>query len=129
MLRRIAGGGLGHVRLDDAFAPNRVLPPAAANGATVEIPSLSGGETEQVHLVTRLALARILSGGQRQLVVLDDALTATDAGRFARILTVLEEAAETLQIVALTCHPERYRGLAGATFIDLEQIVAAAGAR
>ena len=39
----------------------------------------------------------------------------------ARVTAILEEAAEIMQIVVLTCHPERYRGIAGATFIDLEQ--------
>ena len=37
--------------------------------------------------------------------------------------TSLEEEAQRLQIIILTCHPERYRGLAGANFIDLEAIV------
>jgi len=125
LLRRVAGGGLGSLRLDGSFAPQRVAPPVA-DALEVDVDALSGGETEQVHLVTRLALAKVISGGQRQLVVLDDALTATDAGRFARILNLLDEASETLQIVALTCHPERYRGLADATFIDLEKTIAAA---
>jgi uncharacterized protein YhaN len=82
--------------------------------------SLSGGEREQLHLAVRLALAEVLSGGERQLVVLDDVLTATDTARLARVLTILEEAAQRWQIVVLTCHPERYRGLTAATFFDLE---------
>lgn len=31
--------------------------------------------------------------------------------------------AKRLQILVLTCHPERYRGLEGANFIDLEPLV------
>ena len=36
---------------------------------------------------------------------------------------VLDEAAQRLQVLVLTCHPERYRGLAGANFVDLEAII------
>jgi uncharacterized protein YhaN len=54
--------------------------------------------------------------------VLDDILVATDAGRLARVQAVLEEFAQKLQILVLTCHPERYRGLGTAKFIDLEEI-------
>ena len=56
-------------------------------------------------------------------VALDDVLTATDAGRRARVMTVLEEAAQRLQVLILTCHPEHYRGLREARFFDLEAIV------
>ncbi len=41
----------------------------------------------------------------------------------ARVMRVIEEAAEKLQILILTCHPERYRGLEGARFFDLQEIV------
>ena len=40
----------------------------------------------------------------------------------ARITTILDEAAERFQIVLLTCHPERYRGLPNAHFFDLETL-------
>ena len=81
--------------------------------------NLSGGEQEQLYLVTRLALADVLAKEQRQLVVLDDVLNATDSGRLARLLTLLEETADRLQIIILTCHPERYRALDGAEFFEL----------
>jgi len=45
-------------------------------------------------------------------------LNATDTARLARVLTLLEECADRLQIVILTCHPERYRGLESAAFLD-----------
>jgi uncharacterized protein YhaN len=83
----------------------------------------SGGEREQIYLAARLALAEVLAKDERQLVVLDDVLTATDAGRLARVMAILEEAAQRLQILVLTCDPERYRGLEAANFIDLETIL------
>lgn len=117
-LQRIAGMRLGRMQLSDTFEPGHVVPDLA--GASVPLGYLSGGEREQIYLATRLALAELLARDERQLVVLDDVLTATDAGRLARILTILEETAQHLQVLVLTCHPERYRGLDHATFIDLE---------
>jgi hypothetical protein len=120
-LLRIAGGRLGRLQLGESFEPSRVLPEVL--GESVALDNVSGGEREQIYLATRLALAEVLAKGERQLVVLDDVLAATDAGRLARVMTVLEETAQRLQILILTCHPERYRGLVGAKFIDLEGVV------
>ena len=120
MLQRIAGIRLGAVQLADRFQPQAVTPRTAS--AEVAIQELSGGETEQVHLAVRLALAETLAEDSRRFLVLDDILTATDTGRLARALALLEEAAQRLQIFILTCHPERYRALAGAAFHDLEAI-------
>lgn len=117
-LQRIAGGRLGGVQLGEAFEPAQVLPEVA--GTSVPLDSVSGGEREQIYLATRLALAEVLAKDERQLVVLDDVLMATDAGRLARVMTILEEAAQRLQVLILTCHPERYRGLDLAQFVDFE---------
>jgi len=120
-LQRIAGERLGRLQLGESFEPAHVLPEVL--GESVALDNVSGGEREQIYLATRLALAEVLAKNERQLVVLDDVLAATDAGRLARVMTVLEEAAQRLQILILTCHPERYRGLVGAQFIDLEAII------
>ena len=120
-MQRITGERLGQLKLGDSLEPDVVVP--GVSGVPVALNSgLSGGEKEQIYLATRLALAELLAKDERQLVVLDDVLTATDAGRLARIMTILEEAAQRLQILILTCHPERYRGLDGALFLDLETI-------
>ncbi|MFH1484721.1 MAG: hypothetical protein ABIH46_01495, partial [Chloroflexota bacterium] len=116
-LRRIAGDRLGELKLGEGLEPYHVVP--GISGSSVSLENLSGGEEEQIHLATRLALADVLAKDERQMVVLDDVLAATDAGRLARVMTILEEAAQQLQIIILTCHPERYGGLEGAMFIDL----------
>ncbi len=121
MLQRIAGTRLGTVQLADSFHPQAVTPRMASSEVTLL--DLSGGETEQVHLAVRLALAEVLAGDDRRFLVLDDILTATDTGRLARVLSILEEAAQRLQLFILTCHPERYRGLAEAEFYDLEELL------
>ena len=121
VLARVAGPRLGIVRLTDQFVPTAIQPDARTEA--VELDNLSGGEQEQLFLVTRLALGKVLAKDERQLVVLDDVLNATDSGRLARVLTLLEEAADRLQIVILTCHPERYRALEAATFFDLRDSI------
>ncbi len=117
MLARVAGPRLGTVRLTDQFVPAGVQPESLTESVGLE--NLSGGEEEQLFLVTRLALGEVLARHERQLVALDDVLNATDTGRFARLLVLLEEASSRLQIVILTCHPERYRALEQAAFFDL----------
>ncbi len=120
-LQRIAGGRLGGIQLGETFEPAHVLPQLAE--IPVRLDDVSGGEREQIYLATRLALAEVLAKEERQLVVLDDVLTATDAGRLARVLTILEEAAQRLQVLIITCHPERYRGLDSTQFFDLEALL------
>lgn len=122
---RIAGRRLGRLKLGETFEPTEVHP--ESSDLAVSLASVSGGEEEQIHLATRLALADVLAQDERQFVVLDDVLTATDAGRLARVMTILEEAAQRLQILILTCHPERYRGLEEAQFLDLEAILRSSG--
>ena len=122
-LQRIAGNRLGRVQLGEAFEPTQVMP--GATDAPVSIENMSGGEREQLYLATRLALADVLAKGERQLVVLDDVLVATDAGRLARVIRILEEAGQRLQVLILTCYPERYLGLGGAHFFDLDGILSA----
>ena len=122
MLGRIAGPRLGSVRLTENFVLAGVRPELADE--PVDLSNLSGGEQEQIFLIIRLALGQVLAKVERQLVVLDDVLNATDTGRLARVLTLLEECADRLQIVILTCHPERYRGLEAAAFFDLKTLIA-----
>ena len=123
MFRRIAGLKPGRIQINESFAPVTVIPDG--HDAAVKLEYLSGGEREQLYLATRLALAEAIGEKERQLIVIDDVLTATDAGRLARIKTILEEAAERFQILVLTCHKERYLGLKDTNFIDLEEILRA----
>ena len=121
MLSRIAGPRLGTVQFTENFVPVGVRPEIVSE--PVDLTNLSGGEQEQLFLITRLALGQVLAKDERQLVVLDDVLNATDTGRLARVLTLLEESADHLQIVILTCHPERYRALENVRFFDLQEKV------
>lgn len=121
IFQRIAGGRLGSLKLGESFEAANVVP--EISGETVSLDSVSGGEREQIHFATRLALAEVLAREERQMVVLDDVMTFTDAARMARVMAVLEEESRHLQVIILTCHPERYAGLEGAKFVDLEAVV------
>ena len=78
-----------------------------------------------VRMAQDFSLRYPLIDGQGNFGSVDDdppaAMRYTEA-RLARIATILDEAAERFQIVLLTCHPERYRGLPNTEFFDLENI-------
>jgi len=84
--------------------------------------SHSSGMQEQTALAMRLIVARLaarrLPSGRLPLV-LDDPLTQSDTMRRTGLRDVLLEAAENLQIIFVTCHPEHSRALAGANEINL----------
>jgi len=117
----IADDRLGHVTLNSNFQPVGVLPPVIDN--EVEVAALSGGEKEQIYLATRLALAETLRKNERQVVILDDILTATDSIRIQKVMNVFEEASKLLQVIILTCHPERYENLKRAKNFDLQALL------
>jgi DNA repair exonuclease SbcCD ATPase subunit len=122
ILRRIVGTRMKSINLSDELAPWAVELTEAEDA--VDLEHLSGGEREQVYIAVRLALAELLTkdAGRRELVVLDDVLTFTDDERLKRVLTILDEMRPHAQFLILTCHPERYKPLKGANFIDLEKL-------
>ena len=122
LLEEVAGRPLGQVQLGGTLSATAVQPEKMSEA--VELDHLSGGEQEQLHLLVRLALAETLAQAERQLVVLDDALVVTDRTRLERLLALLEAEAERVQVLVLTCHPERYGAWSGkAAFFELERIV------
>jgi DNA repair exonuclease SbcCD ATPase subunit len=120
-LERIVGGQFREIQFDESMLPAGIAP--TSTDESISLDALSGGEREQLYFAVRLALADVAFQEERQLVVLDDVFIYTDSARLARIATILDEAADRFQIVLLTCHPERYRGLPNAKFFDLEAIV------
>lgn len=119
ILERVAGRKFDALQLGEKLQLQSIRPSIGGEG--VALSNLSGGEQEQVHLAVRLALAQVLAASERQLVVLDDILVATDSARLARVLRVLEEISQRVQIIVLTCHPERYYGVEAEHF-DLEKL-------
>tara|TARA_B100000809_G_scaffold63048_1_gene59755 strand:- start:493 stop:3207 length:2715 start_codon:yes stop_codon:yes gene_type:complete len=122
ILQRISGTRFDDIQFDESLLPSGISPRSVDEFVTLD--QISGGEREQVYFAVRMALADVAFPGERQLVVLDDVFTYTDTPRLARIATILDEAAEQFQIILLSCHPERYRGLPNAQFLDLGKIAA-----
>ena len=111
--RRIAGPSAAALAVDETWRPT---------AAHVPVDHLSGGEAEQVAFATRLALAKELAKDERHLAVFDDAFLSTDPARVQAVIELIEEAAGQLQILILTCHPERYDSLQTANRIDLAAV-------
>ena len=124
-LEEICGKPLAQIRFTQELTPEQVIPAqlAGETDSAVTLERLSGGEREQVFLCTRLALAAELARNERQMVVLDDVLTFTDPERLQRISSLIERLSDRLQIVILTCHPQRFAAMAGAKRIDLRLLL------
>ena len=91
-------------------------------GTDERFEQLSLGTREQLAIIVRLALARLLQEkeGESPCLVLDDALVYADEARLEVMKTILQQAARDLQILILTCRPRDYRGL-DARFLRLEE--------
>ncbi len=84
---------------------------------------LSGGTREQLSVIVRLALARVLARDQRPLpLILDDTLGWTDDRRLEHMARILRNASKELQIIVLTCHPSRFHGLGQIRTIPLDEL-------
>ena len=118
-LRNLFGEKYTSVRFDEGVKPISVEVPTWEVDAPIDI--LSFGTKEQMWYLFRLALGRLLSSDERQLVVLDDPLANTDPGRMRRALQILEDRANELQIIVITCDVDKYNWLSNASFISLER--------
>ena len=89
------------------------------HGVEENYAALSTGTREQLSVLTRLAIARILKErNQPSFVVLDDALVYSDASRFSKMKEIMQEVSEDVQILILTCRRADYEDLDKANFID-----------
>lgn len=93
------------------------------DGVTVPYASLSTGAKEQLSLIARLAGAVLVSrpgttdGGVP--VIIDDALGNSDPARLERLGAVLSLAGRHVQVIVLTCVPDRYANVGSATVVRL----------
>lgn len=102
----------GRVRLDQ---DNWRVKSVDRGGVSEDFDSLSGGAREQLALIVRIALARVLSRERAALpMILDDILGWTDDRRLKLMLQVIERAARDMQVIVLTCHPGRFSRVVGA---------------
>jgi hypothetical protein len=86
-------------------------------GVTIGWDQLSVGAREQLGVLTRVACAEIVAPDGGVPVVLDDALGWSDPQRLEAMGAVLARAGETTQVIVLTCFPDRYMHVGGATVV------------
>ena len=93
----------------------------AVGGVTVPFGSLSVGAKEQLCVLSRIAAARLVAprDGEGVPVVFDDALGNSDRERLKRLCAVLGECGRDLQVIVLTCEPERFAYVGNAVQIAL----------
>lgn len=92
-----------------------LAPHALERGPAVEdFARLSGGTQEQLALLVRLAFARLLADtGSSVPLILDDALTNADDDRIMRMFAALQHAAQSHQVLVLTCRERAFENLGG----------------
>lgn len=90
-------------------------------GITVPFEDLSGGAREQLGILLRLSAAQLVSKSEAMPLILDDTLGHTDAKRLETMGAILNNAAQTSQIVVMTCYPARYSYVGSAKAVRLRQ--------
>ena len=85
LISEMTNGDFTEIRLDDEFNPSVV----DSSGVERPVSWLSGGEESAVALALRLAIAFLITGGDPQLLWLDEVLTAQDADRRNTMLSMI----------------------------------------
>ena len=83
---------------------------------------VSVGTREQIALLLRLSIAEALGS----FVILDDHLTQSDPDRMAWMRELLGKAAQNIQVVVMTCHPDAYLTggeIGAANAVDLAECI------
>jgi AAA domain len=94
----------------DAFA----LETLQRGSAAEEITTLSEGTREQLAVLVRLGFGRLLAeAGNAAPLILDDALVYSDDTRIERMFAALKLAAQSHQVLVLTCRERTFASLGG----------------
>ncbi|WP_010119276.1 ATP-binding protein [Corynebacterium nuruki] len=112
--------------VDFEFDADLTVARRSFQGVSLDTAQLSGGAREQLSVLTRLAVADLVGGGDAVPVFIDDALGFSDRGRIGRMNLVLDALGRDHQIIVLTCDVARFEGIAGAEFVPMEQVRAGA---
>lgn len=122
LARTLYGAPAGIDFGDDLGVTARTL-----DGTTLDTGRLSGGAREQLAVLTRLAVADLVGGGDGVPVIIDDALGFSDRGRAGRMNVVLDKLGKNHQIIVLTCDVNRFDSVPGASFVPMEQVLQGKG--
>jgi uncharacterized protein YhaN len=107
----VTDGRYRRVRVDDKTLD--IFVHAPERGDWVAVNTLSQGTLDLVYLTARLGLVRLVTGGRRPPLVLDDPFVTFDDERATRALALLKRVAADFQIIYLTTS-DRYDGAADA---------------
>ena len=91
---------------------------SSRNCETVTFDALSGGAKEQLSILTRFAIAQLVSS-EPVPVVIDDALGSTDAHRLELMSTLFSQVGRENQVLVFTCMPQRYSRVPGRSERDI----------
>ena len=94
------------------------------DGETVSFDALSGGAKEQLSILTRFAIAQLVSD-EPVPVFIDDALGSTDSQRLQLMAALFSKAGKNTQVIVLTCMPQRYSWVPGRMELDMEKLTRA----
>lgn len=90
----------------------------------VSLADLSGGAKEQLGILTRFAVAELVSEAGDAPIFLDDALGYSDTERLARMNYLLGRMGKDHQVFVLTCMPERYADIVGKRSFEMTELKA-----
>lgn len=98
--------------VDEHLTPQMLTRQQSVVAEDGAVESLSYGTREQMGLISRLAYADLLrEAGKPTLIILDDALVHSDAGRLTQMKRILFDAATRHQVLLFSCHPDNWRDL------------------
>ena len=112
--RVVFGHGFDIELDDDLNIRTRTL-----DGTTLPLQSLSMGTQEQLSLLARVACALTVDPADGAPLIFDDTLGNSDPDRLEGMGAMLAQASEQCQIIVLTCTPDRFRHIGGATVVRL----------
>jgi len=114
-LGRIVFGPTFGVALDDDLG----IATRTLDGITLPVDQLSAGAREQLGVIARLACAGIVSVDEGAPVIFDDTLGWSDPERLDTMGATIGVAGRDCQVIVLTCSPDRYASVGGATVVRL----------
>ncbi|QYH19902.1 hypothetical protein JKI95_02050 [Corynebacterium aquatimens] len=111
--------------VDFGFGDALDITQRTVDGTPIPVADLSGGAKEQLAILTRFAIADVVtaSGGTAPVpVIVDDALGATDPERLIRMNLLFEEVGKRAQVLVLTCYPQRFDRVDAARRFAIEDL-------
>ena len=111
--------------VDFNFGEDLTVTERTVDGVSVPLDQLSGGTKEQLAILTRFAIADLVTASGETTpvpVVVDDALGATDPERLARMNSLFSQVGKSSQVLVLTCFPQRFDRVAATRTYSMDEL-------